>query len=185
MTMWNLFVILCFGLLYLGLVFVHLQLRRLRDDIRLSVSPENFPKPDEAPPPPPLDVDALRADLQEDLREELSGLQNRLVSRVSSVESRLHGDMDLMQQQLEGIDARLEQGAVSKPPAGGGVGGGYASAGVSPSAVPEQPQDRDNYREAKLLLANGVEEEQVMQETGLSMEEVSLLNRLTSENKRG
>ncbi|MBF0590000.1 MAG: hypothetical protein HQL53_12840 [Magnetococcales bacterium] len=37
----------------------------------------------------------------------------------------------------------------------------------------------DAYREARLLLANGVDEERVINETGLTVEEVSLLKRIT------
>ncbi len=41
--------------------------------------------------------------------------------------------------------------------------------------------DSDAYREARLLLANGVDEDRVVNETGLTVEEVSLLKRMTNQ----
>ena len=189
MTYWNLLVVVCFGILYLGFLLTHSQIRRtrddvatldgklnkihalistLRDEVSINASTDNFPQVDHK-----ADRDAELAAFRSDLAE----LQNRLIARMSSVETRLHSDIDIIQRQMEAIDSRMDMGA-SRPAV-------RSAGGASTSTAAPVNKERDGYREARLLLANGVDEDQVVAETGLSVEEVSLLRRLSEEpNKR-
>lgn len=186
MTFWNLLVVLCFAVLYAGLVLVFLQLRRLRDEIRIHHTDNTFPEPSFGGLPP---HPALREGEQDRLESVQQGLEElgqgllEVGQGLVEVRNQLHA---LRSGMLESLAAQLQPefdaiqrqlNYLAHQPAAGGAGLGSASAGA---------QDRDAaYQNARMLLANGVDEDRVVDETGLAMEEVSLLKRLMMQQQGG
>ncbi|MBF0178812.1 MAG: hypothetical protein HQM03_02170 [Magnetococcales bacterium] len=151
MNIWNLMVVVCFGTLYLALTLVFLQIQKLREELKLSRAEPEVESLD------PTEYMSM-------IRREIAAFEERFESAISAIPEQLRKD-------LQGIQADLR--FLSRPMAGGTmgkmsdvmVGGGGSNMS-------------DAYREARLLLANGVDEERVINETGLAVEEVSLLKRL-------
>lgn len=169
MTFWNFLVVLCFALLYAGLVLVFLQLRRLRDEIRIHHATTKFPEPAfEAPPAPRpsregVDEGEEEGECTRTVRQGLMEVRAQLLALQEGLREEIPAQI---LPELEAIQRQLSYVAHSAATAGVVGGGGGA-------------QDNETaYREARLLLANGVDEDRVVDETGLTVEEVSLLRRL-------
>lgn len=209
-SLWNLLVVVCFALLYWAVAMVFLQLRRLRDELKVQHTPSRFPEMDqegeereEPPPPPAMDPRLLHAVVQdavqksmqhaledfpvpsaparesdlnrevvrELIRREFSALEKKLEELTSSVSTDLQREIGTLQREMRYLERALN--ALNAPP---------ATANRAMGEPPASPKD-EAYREARLLLSNGVDEERVIEETGLSVEEVSLLKRLSQDNR--
>lgn len=211
-SLWNLLVVVCFALLYWAVAMVFLQLRRLRDELKVQHTPSRFPDMDEdeeeaAPPTPapsPMDPRLLHAlvqdgvqkamqqamedfpvpggsappaegvsreALREVVRREMSALEKKMDELNATVGADLQREMDALKRELRYLERAVH--ALNAPP---------AEVNRSLGEPPASPKD-EAYREARLLLANGVDEERVIEETGLSVEEVSLLKRLSQDGR--
>lgn len=157
MTVWNLVIVLCFVLLYLALVMVYLQLRRLRNDLEARLTPSRFPEPDPA-------TDAMRG-----MQKALQNVQHQIDDGFEALWNKTDAGLDPIQARLYALDRRLDR---------------KLDSGDAHNRSNTPGTQNDAYHEAKLLLSNGVEEERVIEETGLSVEEVSLLKRLSEEGRR-
>ena len=159
-SFWNLLVVLCFVILYLGVALVFVQLRRLRDEMHhLSAANAAAEKPE----------DESRSCAEVILRR-LTSFEINMTSNLEAIPSQMKSDLESIQGELRFLSNSNSSMSHSSPPAenkSGMRGGGNGS------------QESDAYREARLLLANGVDEERVVSETGLTVEEVSLLKRMT------
>lgn len=162
MDYWNLLVVLCFAVLYLGLSVLFVRLRRMQHDMK---------------------------DYHAQLHEQLRGQQPdaSVVAQACA---------DLVGRQLALVEQRIElQIRVA----------GSASLGQQLSAMEERmghqiqvmgdrllgdlhmiqgdmrlfSRQDDAYREARLLLSHGIDEERVAAETGRTMEEIRLLKRVS------
>ncbi|MBF0380526.1 MAG: hypothetical protein HQL69_05875 [Magnetococcales bacterium] len=157
---WNLLVVLCFVILYLGVALVFVQLRRFRDEmhqlaaLNAAANKEN----DES------------RNCAEVILRRLTSFELNMTTTLEAIPIQLKADLETIQGELRFLAQPQTSPAVAQPPAesqssmrGGGTN-----------------TDSDSYREARLLLANGVDEERVVNETGLTVEEVSLLKRMTN-----
>lgn len=167
MTFWNLLVVLCFTVLYLGVALVFIQVRRLRDDVSMTrLKPDAVPSVDRD-----VNVDVDDADGGLDLSaqvllERINTLEAALSAAIKKSSERLSSD-------LESVRGDMRYMSSHAPPMPSGMN---AQVGQSKN---------DAYREARLLLANGVDEERVLEETGLTVEEVSLLKRIAHQSPEG
>ncbi|OSM02071.1 hypothetical protein [Magnetofaba australis] len=174
MTLWNLLVIICFAVLYLGLALVFMQIKGLREELlRREDAAEAVVTQDE-----PMFGERGAGDGADTgvILGEMAAMESRLTEAVASVPDALGQDLEAIHQELRYLER--SQGSPQHAPQHGSMGGhmgGGMSGVVSGGAKP------DAYREAKLLLANGVDEERVISETGLTVEEVSLLKRLSNQ----
>ncbi|MBF0309691.1 MAG: hypothetical protein HQL56_09205 [Magnetococcales bacterium] len=168
MTFWNLLVILCFAILYLGVVMVYQQVRRLRDEVRQRA--EHIEPEEEEPRLQPVVQHDNHEECARIILEELAVLDRRIKHSLDDLVNRLEQPFEELVKEMR-----------------------YASRSAPPSRMSEQDMGsnsglqnkNDAYREAKLLLSNNVDEERVIEETGLTVEEVSLLKRLINqEGKR-
>ena len=132
MTLWNLLIVFCFAVLYLGLVMVFLQIRRLRDEIKVRFYMHSFP--DEM--------------ISESGRENMSR------------------ELDEIRDQLLTLNRKLTR-LMSKEPATGGS----VESMVGAHAI------------ACGMLKKGATELEVVEQTGLSFGEVSLLKRLNESSE--
>ncbi|MEG3640141.1 hypothetical protein [Magnetococcus sp. PR-3] len=174
MSLWNLLVVVCFAILYMGMVLIFSQLKQLRGDLRAvgpALDDEDMALVEtevmmEDPVPAPVGVDpsvvvAENREQTEIILEELAGVEDRILRTVEGLPDQVQSGMEDLQKELRyldrGMPTQVEASTAAQPA----------------SAKP------DAYREAKLLLSNGVDEERVIEETGLTVEEVSLLKRLS------
>ncbi|MBF0628292.1 MAG: hypothetical protein HQL91_08720 [Magnetococcales bacterium] len=160
MNIWNLLVVVCFIALYLAVSLVFIQVQKLRDELKASRA-----EPDVEP------VDA--AECVNTIRREIANLEERLESAVRAIPEQIHKDL---QKEMQGIQNDLRY--LSRPGPVGMNMGGVVGHGSKLSENGSPVNMADAYREARLLLANGVDEDRVVNETGLAVEEVSLLKRL-------
>ncbi|MBF0624851.1 MAG: hypothetical protein HQL82_08590 [Magnetococcales bacterium] len=165
MDIWNLIIVLCFFLLYLGLAMVFSQIRHLREELRMTArsaahQPVMPAMPTEQPEEGEMVVEAI-------LRE-LEMVEGRLGQQLVEVPQRLESILEDLRREMQFIQRSVQH---SVPIMSGGHSEGRSGGGSSGKG--------DAYREAKLLLSNGVDEERVIEETGLTVEEVSLLKRLS------
>jgi hypothetical protein len=171
MDLWNLLVILCFFVLYLGISLVFSQVRRLRDELKLQYTETKFPDPRESALSFAQAADKAEMDR---LADQLLTGQRKIRQDLSA---QLSDDLKPILSKLEYIEHRQNQiwdriettTAIGHVPSGGMLTKGETGT---------ERTKEEAYREAKLLLANGVSEERVIVETGLTVEEVSLLKRL-------
>ncbi|MEO5345073.1 MAG: hypothetical protein H7834_01690 [Magnetococcus sp. YQC-9] len=161
MNIWNLLVVVCFLVLYVAVFMVFQQVQKLREETR-SVTPS---EPDVEPFDPAECINAMH--------REIASLEARLGEAIRVIPDQLKKD-------LQGIQADLH--FMTRPNPGNmgmnsglGMGMGHAVK-MAESGAPASMSDA--YREARLLLSNGVDEDRVVSETGLAVEEVSLLKRL-------
>ncbi len=158
---WNLLVVLCFVVLYLGVALVFVQLRRLRDEMH-QMAAMNVAASEKSG-----DDDESRTCAEVILRR-LTSFELNMTNSLEAIPSQLKADLESIQGELRFLGQPAP-----------------AAASVAPAASSQSSmssggnKDSDAYREARLLLANGVDEERVVNETGLTVEEVSLLKRMT------
>lgn len=158
MDYWNLLIVICFAVLYMGLVFVFTQLRRMRDEVKAYHDQIQEQQAD-----PNTDHRAYA----EMIRRQLAIIEVQLGIQTRMVGERLQGELQAIQREMRFLNR----------PTHDNVGGGRAA------AHPGDNRSREStYREAQLLLSNGVNEERVITETGLSEEEVRLLKRIPRQN---
>lgn len=151
MTIWNLLVVICFVALYLAVSLVFLQVQKLREELKSGIRPSE-------PEMEPMDPSELLIGV----RREIAALEERLEAGMRAIPEQLQGDLRAIQADLRFLGR----------PSGGGVSMAKSNDASGPSNM------SDTYREARLLLSNGVDEERVVNETGLTVEEVSLLKRI-------
>ncbi|MEO5367886.1 MAG: hypothetical protein H7831_16300 [Magnetococcus sp. WYHC-3] len=161
MTLWNLLVVVCFLVLYLAVSLVFVQVRRLRMDMKayaalVAKRPESR-----------ISGESSRECAEAVLRE-LSAVEDKLTQVIHSVPGEIQPELEEIRKELRYIGRPTLMSAQPQPSMPTHHGGHSGSAGRGP----------DSYREARLLLANGVDEERVIDETGLTVEEVSLLKTL-------
>ncbi|MBF0270527.1 MAG: hypothetical protein HQL98_00435 [Magnetococcales bacterium] len=148
---------LCFIALYLAVSLVFLQVQKMREEMKAVRAAE----PDVEP------VDTLEC--VNTVRREIANLEERLDSAIRAIPEQLQKD-------LQGIQSDLRFMARPGPGSGNMMNMGGHGSKLSENNGPASMSDA--YREARLLLANGVDEDRVVNETGLAVEEVSLLKRL-------
>ncbi|MBF0175611.1 MAG: hypothetical protein HQL63_02000 [Magnetococcales bacterium] len=163
MTLWNFLVILCLMLLYMGIGIIFLQIRRLREDVKAAAE-RAAPVLRESEPE--LDPQKVADGIVEPILQELGAMEDKLVHEMSGLPKRFS-------EELEGIRREVQFMQQRSNPMPTNTG----------NEVRDGPGKRDAYREAKLLLTNGVDEERVIEETGLTVEEVSLLKRLSNPDR--
>ncbi|MBF0418996.1 MAG: hypothetical protein HQL78_02395 [Magnetococcales bacterium] len=169
MNYWNILIILCFFILYMGLALVFGQLRGLRDDLaRLT-----------------REVAASRDPVEEDegegavdrgiveLQRRLQQLGVELLNAMDRLPKTMHDELDAIQGEI-----RLLGRSMTPMNMNLGMGAGRG-------AEVDEGNKTNAYREARLLLANNVDEERVIVETGLTVEEVSLLKRMANKSTDG
>lgn len=164
MNSWNLLVVLCFLVMYMGIAVVLRQLRAMRDEMgRLTREMASQDK-------------SKDTDFGEDgndraifeLRSRLQQLGTEMLEAMEALPKMIRNDLD-------GIVGEIRMLQRSIGPMGMNMGMGMG--GVR-DAKNEEDFKANAYREARLLLANGVDEDRVIAETGLTVEEVSLLKRM-------
>ncbi|MBF0424249.1 MAG: hypothetical protein HQL66_00290 [Magnetococcales bacterium] len=160
MTLWNLIVVVCLMLLYMGIGVVFFQVRRLRDEIRASAE-RNEPVAVEHEPE--WDAQKIADGVVEPILQELGAMEEKIMRDMAELPKRFGEELEEIRREVQFLQ-RPNQVVMNAPTAESRSGG----------------SKRDAYREAKLLLTNGVDEERVIEETGLTVEEVSLLKRLSS-----
>lgn len=169
-SLWNLLVVLCFVILYLTVALVFVQVRRLRDDIlHLAALNAAAPVADEK------DDSRTCAEL---ILRRLTSFELNMTTTLEAIPSQLKSDLDSIYGELRFLAQSNNSGNISSKQSDGQGsmrGGGSSNHG----------QESDAYREARLLLANGVDEERVVNETGLTVEEVSLLKRMIAQVDQG
>lgn len=136
--------------IYLAVSLVFLQVQKLREELKAARA-----EPDVEPYDPTEHIVAIR--------REIASLESRIEVALRAIPEQL-------QKELQGIQADMRY--LVRP----GSGGTYAKMADNNMGGPTNLTDA--YREARLLLANGVDEERVVSETGLAVEEVSLLKRI-------
>ncbi|MBF0455621.1 MAG: hypothetical protein HQL72_12500 [Magnetococcales bacterium] len=161
-SFWNLLVVLCFVILYLGVALVFVQLRRLRDELHhLSTLNATEEKP----------ADDSRTCAEIILRR-LTSFETNMTTTLEAIPAHLKSDLESIQGELRFL----------AQPSSGGMSNNAMERQSSSRGGGGSGKDSDAYREARLLLVNGVDEERVVSETGLAVEEVSLLKRMISQN---
>jgi hypothetical protein len=162
---WNLLVILCFVVLYLGVALVFSQLRRLRDDMHHLAAVNAVPK----------EQDEESRSCAEIILRRLTSFEINMTTSLEAIPSQLKSDLESIQGELRFLAQPSSIGLNSSP---------VEAQGSLRSSGGGGGQESDAYREARLLLNNGVDEERVVSETGLTVEEVSLLKRMTPKNSQ-
>ncbi|MBF0445153.1 MAG: hypothetical protein HQL68_06155 [Magnetococcales bacterium] len=157
---WNLLVVLCFVILYLGVALVFVQLRRFRDEMHQLVAQNSAAyKPEDESPK-----------FAEVILRRLTSFELNMTTTLEAIPLQLKTDLESIQGELRFLaQPRSSNSSTSSNDNQSSLRGGNS-------------QDSDAYREARLLLANGVDEERVVNETGLTVEEVSLLKRMTNKS---
>ncbi|MEO5377967.1 MAG: hypothetical protein H7832_09340 [Magnetococcus sp. DMHC-6] len=160
MTAWNLIIVLCFSVLYMGIALVYVQLRRLRDEMRLRTLE---PKKEE------VEVEEFGSrQCAETILRRLTSTEERLNNTLQAIEAHLQPELEAIRVDLGSLSRHTQQS----------VNIHHVEAPIQASST--QGNKVDAYREARLLLSNGVDEDRVVDETGLTVEEVSLLKRMSS-----
>ena len=180
MSLWNLLVVLCFVILYLGLALVFSQLRHLRDELKIRDNDSSEPETSFQFAQSTARSDEANAAIQNGIQQiahDIADLRAAMEHSLNAVPRQIQTEFQAIRTKIEYIEHRQDQfldrietttaHPSSAPPPSSGSG-----------STPQQDNKEDAYREAKLLLANGVTEERVIAETGLTVEEVSLLKRL-------
>ncbi|MGN7611349.1 hypothetical protein ACQZV8_04595 [Magnetococcales bacterium HHB-1] len=182
MTFWNLLVVICFVVLYLGVTLVFIQVRRMREEMKVLAQGilNQIAEQKEASmiPMPSGDSQDTAETAQmctHLLRRELGGVEERLLEgmKKATVEELLP-EFEEIQREMR----YMERGG------GGGNRRSEPSTTVHGHGERAPLSKSDAYHEARLLLSNNVDEERVIEETGLTVEEVSLLKRLQAKNKK-
>ncbi|MBF0460270.1 MAG: hypothetical protein HQL87_02645 [Magnetococcales bacterium] len=156
MNYWNLLIVVCFAVLYMGLVVVFSQLRRIRNEMK-----EYHDNLQEQQTDPNSDHRAYA----EMIRRQLAIIEVQLGIQTRMVGERLQGELQAIQKEMRFLNRPTHD-----------MGG-------RTSIHPTENRSREStYREAQLLLSNGVNEERVIAETGLTEEEVRLLKRIPRQN---
>ena len=179
MTVWNLIIILCLAILYLAVVVVFLQIRRLREEIYANV----FATPISRETVPPLfeshdRTDEILSEIRDlgelknlrdlyqlnELKElkSLSSLEGRILAACATIPEQMRPEFEKILEEIQSLSM------------GSGPAVGTAQLPIT-ATQKKRTGDGDAYDAARLLLSHGVDEEQVMAETGLSSEEVNLL----------
>ena len=158
MNYWNLLVVLCFLVLYLGVALVFLQLRRLREEMEARGA-----RQETVVQQPTGGFDGQEC--AERIEQSLRVVEERLNGRFKALSGEMRSELDAVRGDMRFMG-----------PPGGHLGSG-ATVGNAAGFK------SDAYREARLLLANGIDEEQVITETGLTVEEVSLLKRIANQGQ--
>ncbi|MBF0108498.1 MAG: hypothetical protein HQL76_04930 [Magnetococcales bacterium] len=156
MTYWNIIVVACFFILYLGLTLVFGQVRALREEIARLGREMATREPVENDENPALE-----------LNRRLQLLGTELLDAMDKLPKAFRDDLNAIQGEINQLHRSM--GTLNMGMGGGRSGGDGDDAAKS-----------NTYREARLLLANNVDEERVIQETGLTVEEVSLLKRIAN-----
>ncbi|HAT51435.1 MAG: hypothetical protein HQL07_04300 [Nitrospirae bacterium] len=168
MTVWNLLVILCFFVIYLGIAVIFRQLRGIREEmVRLTreVASRGQDTDDD-------DGNDRNDRAIFELRSRLQQLGTEMLEAMEALPKVMRNDLD-------GIVGEIRMLQRSIGPMGMNMGMGVGMGGVR-DAKDEESFKANAYHEARLLLANGVDEDRVIAETGLTVEEVSLLKRMGS-----
>ncbi|MBF0160835.1 MAG: hypothetical protein HQL88_00975 [Magnetococcales bacterium] len=156
MNYWNLLIVVCFAVLYMGLVVVFAQLRRMRHEMK-----EHHEQLLTQQTDPNTDHRAYA----EMIRRQLAIIEVQLGIQTRMVGERLQGELQAIQREMRFLNRPTHDGG-----------------GRAPLHPTESRSREHTYREAQLLLSNGVNEERVIAETGLTEEEVRLLKRLPRQN---
>lgn len=168
MTYWNILIILCFFILYMGLALVFGQLRGLRDELaRLTREVAASKDPVEEEEEEKVDRGMM------ELQRRLQQLGIELLDAMDKLPKTVHDELDAIQGEI-----RLLSRSLSPMNMNVGMGGGRG-------AEVDDGNKTNAYREARLLLANNVDEDRVIVETGLTVEEVSLLKRMANKSAEG
>ncbi|MEO5328510.1 MAG: hypothetical protein H7829_09710 [Magnetococcus sp. THC-1_WYH] len=168
MTVWNLLVVLCFFVIYLGIAVIFRQLRGIRDEmVRLTREVASRGQ----------DTDDDHGNDRNDraifeLRSRLQQLGTEMLDAMEALPKVMRNDLDGIAGEI-----RMLQRSIGPMGMNMGMGMGMGMGGVR-DAKDEESFKANAYREARLLLANGVDEDRVIAETGLTVEEVSLLKRM-------
>ncbi|MBF0286131.1 MAG: DUF2802 domain-containing protein, partial [Magnetococcales bacterium] len=117
------------------------------------------------------------AEIASVVRREVDGLRKHMEVMVEAVPGSIQPELEALRRELRYLERALAQ-PVAPPPALPPMQRGRE---MLPSSPP--PDSDDPYEKARQLLARGEDEERVIEETGLSVEEVSLLMRLIQERK--
>lgn len=161
MNYWNLLVVLCFAVLYLGISIVFTRLRRVQNEMRADHSQTREWQSESASEERVKRMEQKMAAMEERMAlkihamgsdwagEKLAIMEERLDRRIHTLGEVLQGDMQILH-----------------------------------GAVRSNNGQEDIYREARLLLSYGIDEERVATETGRSMEEIRLLKRVTGSKQR-
>ncbi|HIJ85869.1 MAG TPA: hypothetical protein HPQ00_16930, partial [Magnetococcales bacterium] len=136
MGYWNLLVVLCFFVLYLGIAVVFRQLRGLRDDM------SRLGKEMAAREIPEVDDRAIKA-----LHVRLQQLGTELLDTMEKIPKTMQHDLEAIQGEIRMINRSMV------PMMGMGMGSS-ARGGDN-----EESFKANAYREARLLLANNVDED--------------------------
>ncbi|MEO5339445.1 MAG: hypothetical protein H7837_02845 [Magnetococcus sp. MYC-9] len=156
MNYWNLLIVVCFAVLYMGLVVVFTQLRRMRNEIKAH---HDFLQAQQTNP------DADHRAYAEMVRRQLAIIEVQLGIQTRMVGERLQGELQAIQREMRFLNRPTHDSGSRAP------------------LHPTESRSREHtYREAQLLLSNGVNEERVIAETGLTEEEVRLLKRIPRQN---
>ncbi|MBF0159789.1 MAG: hypothetical protein HQL58_09710 [Magnetococcales bacterium] len=180
MTIWNFLVILCFIILYMAIALVFLQIRRLQDEWRLErdknrdlSQTDAFRCEAEQLIGPLLQKMESMNESQQRLTNELMNesvqkgvafVVERAVARIDTLEQRLLVDINQVPERMKSEFEELRSGIRL-----------LARHDNSDHNVAPIIDTSDSYREARLLLSHGVDEEHVSSGTGLTMEEVGLI----------
>ncbi|MEO5363779.1 MAG: hypothetical protein H7838_09185 [Magnetococcus sp. DMHC-8] len=155
MNYWNLLIVVCFAVLYMGLVVVFTQLRRMRNEMK--TYHDNLQAQQ-------ADPNADHRAYAEMIRRQLAIIEVQLGIQTRMVGERLQGELQAIQREMRFL---------TRPTDG---------SGRNPIHPAETRSRESTYREAQLLLSNGVNEDRVISETGLTEEEVRLLKRIPRQN---
>ena len=160
MNYWNLLVVLCFAVLYLGVSIVFTRLRRVQNEMREDHIQTRAWQGERA---------EERARLAE---QKLAALEERIAMKIQEMGSDWAGE------KLAAVEERLDRRIQTM----GEVLQGDLQ--ILYGAVRSNNGQEDIYREARLLLSYDIDEERVAKETGRSMEEIRLLKRVTGSKQR-
>ncbi|MBF0124736.1 MAG: hypothetical protein HQL60_05305 [Magnetococcales bacterium] len=182
MTIWNFLVIVCFIVLYMGVALVFLQVRRLQDEWRV----ERDRALEQQQQPATVCCDARQ--LVEPLLQEVESIGERcssavgeaskqgsaavlgrIIERINALEERLLVDIENIPDRIKPEFDELRSGIRL-----------FARQEGSDHGAPPVLGFDDAYREARLLLGHGVDEEHVSSSTGLTVEEVGLIKSMLS-----
>ena len=162
MDYWNLIVVLCFSVLYLGLSVVFSRLRRVQNEMREHHEQLRQRQDPNLAAQASADLIAERLMVMEKkislqiqtsgsatIGPQLATLEEKISLQIQATRERLQGDIQTIHGELRFVS-----------------------------------RQEDTYREARMLLSHGVDEERVVAETGQTMEEIRLLKRVTHLNNR-
>ncbi|MBF0623096.1 MAG: hypothetical protein HQL54_14355 [Magnetococcales bacterium] len=196
MTIWNVLLVLCFFVLYLGVSLVYFQVRKLRDEMRsqgrsLAQAFQQLHEHQQQMSTM-IHLAERSAGSGVDSKQITESVLEGVVGEISALEEKCHGALEGVSGKVmpELQEIRREIRYMEQAPFMGNRSGGHGhiSSGKGHGVIDSDPLSmsdggvakNDAYESARLLLSNGVDEEQVIDQTGLTVEEVSLLKRLSS-----